>query len=69
MRDMKQLVKEIERLSRILVFLWMENGMSNEVAQNAVLVIIKEHLNPNDKSTFNKENLNECIMTLKAMVK
>ena len=66
---MKSLVKEIERLSRVLVFLWMENGMSNEVAQNAVLVIIKEHLNPNDKSTFNKENLNECIMTLKAMVK
>jgi hypothetical protein len=66
---MKQLVKEIERLGRVLVFLWMENGMSNDEAQEAVLVVLKEHLDPNDKSTFNKENLNECIMTLKGLVK
>ena len=66
---MKKLVKEIERVSQVLVCLWMDKGMSNEIAQNAVLVIIKEHLNPNDPSTFNKENLNECLMTLKGLVK
>jgi len=69
MRDMKNLVKEIERLGRVLVFLWMENGMSNDEAQEAVLVVIKEHLDANDKSTFTKENLNECIMTMKGLVK
>jgi hypothetical protein len=66
---MKQLVKEIERLGRVLVFLWMEEGMTNDEAQEAVLVVLKEHLDINDKTTFTKENLNECIMTLKGLVK
>ena len=64
LRDMKQLVKEIEKLGRSLVFKWCEAGMDNDSAQEAVLVILKEFLNPNDKSTFTKENLNECILTL-----
>lgn len=66
---MKQLVKEIERLGRVLVFLWMEQGMTNDEAQEAVLVVIKEHLDANDKSTFTKENLEECIFTLKNLLK
>ena len=65
---MKQLVKEIERLGRVLVFLWMEEGMTNDEAQEAVLVVLKEFLRPNDKSTFTKENLNECIFTLNTLL-
>lgn len=66
---MKHLVKEIENLGRLLVFQWStENGMSNNEAQEAVLVVLREHLNPNDKSTFNKENLTECILTMKTLL-
>ena len=68
MRVMKSLVKEIERLGRVLVFLWMEQGMTNDEAQEAVLVAIKKHVDANDKSTFTTENLNECIMTLKGLL-
>jgi purine nucleoside phosphorylase len=65
---MTKLVKEIERLGRVLVFLWMEEGMTNDEAQEAVLVVIKEHLDTNDKTTFTKENLNECILTMKTLL-
>ena len=68
LRDMKQLVKEIEKLGRLLVFKWCEEGMDNDSAQEAVLVVLKEFLNPNDKSTFTKENLNECIFTLNTLL-
>ena len=64
LRDMKKLVKEIEKLGRLLVFKWCEDGMDNDSAQEAVLVVLKEFLRPNDNSTFTKENLNECILTL-----
>lgn len=65
---MKQLVKEIEKLGRLLVFKWCEDGMDNDDAQEAVLVVLKEFLNPNDKNTFTKENLNECIFTLNTLL-
>ena len=66
---MTKLVKEIEKLGKLLVFQWTgENGLTNDEAQEAVLVILREHLNPNDKTTFTKENLNECIMTLKTLL-
>ena len=69
MRDMTKLVKEIEKLGKLLVFQWTgENGLTNDEAQEAVLVILREHLNPNDKTTFTKENLNECILTMKTLL-
>lgn len=61
---MKELVKEVEKLGRLLVFKWRDEGMDNDSAQEAVLVVLKEFLNPMDKSTFNKGNLTECILTL-----
>ena len=66
---MTKLVKEIEKLGKLLVFQWTgENGLTNDEAQEAVLVILREHLNPNDKTTFTKENLNECILTMKTLL-
>jgi len=65
---MIKLVKEVEKLGKLLVFKWCEEGMNNDEAQEAVLVVLKEFLRPNDKSTFNKENLNECIFTLNTLL-
>ena len=66
---MTKLVKEIEKLGKLLVFQWTgENGLTNDEAQEAVLVVIKEHLDANDKTTFTKENLNECILTMKTLL-
>ena len=65
---MKQLIKEVEKLGRLLVFKWCEEGMDNDSAQEAVLVVLKEFLRPNDKSTFTTENLNECIFTLNTLL-
>ena len=64
---MKQLIKEIEKLGGMLVFQWTgENGMSNDVAQDAVLVIMKEYLNPQKP---NVEDMRELIVTLKELIK
>jgi len=65
---MIKLVKEVEKLGKLLVFKWCEEGMNNDEAQEAVLVVLKEFLRPNDKSTFTKENLNECIFTLNTLL-
>lgn len=62
---MKHLLIEIAKLSEKLVFQMVNGGMSKDSAEDAVLVILKEHMEVGNTST---ENCRECIMTLKMML-
>ena len=63
---MKDLLKEIHRLSGKMVDNLMNSGMSNGEAQDTVLVILKEWLNP---SNPNIEDMKECVLGLKLLLK
>jgi hypothetical protein len=64
---MKELIKEVHKLAELLVFQWTgEGGMSNEEAQDAVLVILMEHMVVGNTTT---EDVKECIITLKGLLK
>ena len=63
---MKELVKEVERLAKHLVFKWTGvNGMSSEQAEDAVLEILKEHMVIGKTTT---DDVKECILSLKMLL-
>ena len=67
LRDMKELVKEVEKLAKHLVFEWTgKNGMSNDEAQDAVLEILKEYMVIGNTTT---DDVKECIIVLKGLLK
>ena len=67
LRDMKDLIKEVEKLAGQLVFQWTgENGMSNDDAQNAVLEVMKEFMVVGNTTT---EDVKELILVLKGLIK
>lgn len=62
---MKYWLIEIGNLSEKLVLQLMSEGMSNDEAQDAVLVILKEHMEVGNTST---EDLRECVKTLASLI-
>ena len=59
------LIQKIQNLSGQLVIQMMNNNMSNDEAEDAVLVILKEHLEAGKSSI---EDFRECIMTLEMLL-
>ena len=64
-KDMKYWLIEIGNLSEKLVLQLMSEGMSNDDAQDAVLVILKEHMEVGNTSI---EDLRECVKTLASLI-
>lgn len=62
---MKHLLIEIAKLSEKLVLQMVSEGMNKDSAEDAVLVILKEHMEVGNTSN---ENCRECIMTLKMLL-
>jgi hypothetical protein len=63
---MKKLLLEIQKLSEKLMIQWYNEGVGLKDGQDAVLVIIKEYMNPQNPNVKDAE---ECIQGLKMLLK
>ena len=63
---MKKLLKEIQELSEKLMVQWYNEGVALKDGQVAVLVIIKEYMNPQNPNVKDAE---ECVQGLKMLLK
>jgi hypothetical protein len=63
---MKKLLLEIQKLSEKLMVQWYNEGVGLKDGQDAVLVIIKEYMNPQNPNVKDAE---ECIQGLKMLLK
>lgn len=59
---MNKLLNEILSLSQKVILKWVnEEGIGVKEAEEALLVVIKEYMNPNNPNT---EDMKECISAL-----
>jgi len=63
---MKKLLLEIQELSEKLMVQWYNEGVGLKDGQEAVLVIIKEYMNPQKPNVKDAE---ECVQGLKMLLK
>ena len=63
---MKKLLLEIQKLSEKLMVQWYNEGVALKDGQEAVLVIIKEYMNPLNPNVKDAE---ECVQGLKQLLK
>jgi len=63
---MKKLLLEIQKLSEKLMIQWYNEGVGLKEGQEAVLVIIKEYMNPQNPNVKDAE---ECVQGLKMLLK
>jgi hypothetical protein len=63
---MKKLLLEIQKLSEKLMVQWYNEGVGLKDGQDAVLVIIKEYMNPQNPNVKDAE---ECVKGLKMLLK
>ena len=63
---MKELLLEIQKLSEKLMVQWYNEGVALKDGQEAVLVIIKEYMNPQNPNVKDAE---ECVKGLKMLLK
>ena len=63
---MRKLLLEIQELSEKLMVQWYNEGVGLKDGQEAVLVIIKEYMNPQKPNVKDAE---ECVQGLKMLLK
>ena len=63
---MNKYLNEILSLSQKLIIQWSNEGVNPKDGQDAVLVLIKEYMNPQNP---NIEDCKECIQGLKMLLK
>ena len=63
---MKKLLLEIQKLSEKLMIQWYNEGVALKDGQEAVLVIIKDYMNPQNPNVKDAE---ECVKGLKMLLK
>lgn len=63
---MNKYLNEILSLSQKLILQWSNEGVNPKEGQDAVLVLIKEYMNPSNPSI---EDCKECITGLKMLLK